>query len=111
MGISTSEQARYFMADNDIHTPVMLERTVELLTPALQRDGAVLVDATLGMAGHAEAFLQRFPGLTLVGIDRDTDALAIAARRLEPFGDRVHLVHAVYDEFESVLSALGLNRV
>jgi 16S rRNA (cytosine1402-N4)-methyltransferase len=111
MGISTSEQARYLMADNDIHTPVMLERTVELLTPALQRDGAVLVDATLGMAGHAEAFLQRFPGLTLVGIDRDTDALAIAARRLEPFGDRVHLVHAVYDEFESVLSGLGLSRV
>ena len=111
MGISTSEQARYFMADNDIHTPVMLERTIELLTPALQRDGAVLVDATLGMAGHAEAFLQRFPGLTLVGIDRDTDALAIAARRLEPFADRVHLVHAVYDEFESVLSGLGLSRV
>jgi 16S rRNA (cytosine1402-N4)-methyltransferase len=99
------------MADDTIHTPVMLERTVELLTPALEHNGAVLVDATLGMAGHAEAFLQRFPGLVLVGIDRDTDALAIAARRLEPFGDRVHLVHAVYDELAPALAGLGLAAV
>jgi len=99
------------MTDNDIHTPVLLERTIELLTPALVRDGAVMVDATLGMAGHAEAFLERFPGLTLVGIDRDRDALAIATRRLAPFADRVHLVHAVYDEFARVLADLGLRQV
>jgi 16S rRNA (cytosine1402-N4)-methyltransferase len=99
------------MADDTIHTPVMLDRTVELLSPALGSDGAVLVDATLGMAGHAEAFLQRFPKLTLVGIDRDTDALAIATRRLAPFADRVHLVHAVYDEFARVLADLGIPSV
>ncbi|MEO8094044.1 MAG: 16S rRNA (cytosine(1402)-N(4))-methyltransferase RsmH [Pseudolysinimonas sp.] len=99
------------MADNDIHTPVLLERTIELLAPALTRDGAVFVDTTLGMAGHAEAFLQRFPGLTLVGIDRDTDALAIATRRLAPFADRIHLVHAVYDEITRVLADLGIPRV
>lgn len=99
------------MADNDIHTPVLLERTVELLSPALGREGAVFVDATLGMAGHAEAFLQRFPGLTLVGIDRDQDALAIARERLAPFADRVHLVHAVYDEVTRVLADLRIPRV
>lgn len=99
------------MNDNEIHTPVLLERTVELLTPALERAGAVLVDATLGMGGHAEAFLTRFPHITLVGIDRDLDALAIARRRLEQFGDRVHLVHAVYDEIERVLSQLGIASV
>jgi 16S rRNA (cytosine1402-N4)-methyltransferase len=99
------------MSDDAIHTPVMLERTLELLSPALERDGAVLVDATLGMAGHAEAFLDRFPRLTLIGIDRDTDALAIAARRLAPFGDRVTLVHAVYDEFARVLDEAGLSSV
>ena len=59
------------MAENTLHTPVMLERTLELLAPALERPGAVLVDATLGMGGHAEAFLERFPELTLVGLDRD----------------------------------------
>jgi len=68
------------MVDNQIHTPVMLERTIELLGPAVSHPGAVLVDATLGMAGHAEAFLQRFPQLVLVGLDRDTDALAIGSR-------------------------------
>jgi len=99
------------MADNDIHIPVMLERSVELLAPALERDGAVLVDATLGMAGHAEAFLERFPGLVLVGLDRDPDALAIARERLARFGDRVHLVHTVYDRFAAALSGLGLAEV
>jgi 16S rRNA (cytosine1402-N4)-methyltransferase len=99
------------MVDNQIHTPVMLERSIELLAPAISQPGAVLVDATLGMAGHAEAFLQRFPGLTLVGLDRDTDALDIARERLAPFGDRVHLVHTVYDRFEESLHELGIHEV
>jgi len=102
---------RLLMATNDIHVPVMLERSVELLAPALERDGAVLVDATLGMAGHAEAFLERFPGLMLVGLDRDPEALAIAGERLARFGDRVHLVHTVYDRFAEALDGLGLAEV
>jgi 16S rRNA (cytosine1402-N4)-methyltransferase len=111
MGISIREPLRSAMARNDIHTPVMLERTLELLASALEREGAVMVDATLGLAGHAEAFLERFPGLTLVGIDRDRDALALATARLAPYADRVHLVHAVYDEFTRVLADLGIPRV
>jgi 16S rRNA (cytosine1402-N4)-methyltransferase len=99
------------MADDTIHTPVMLERTVELLAPALEREGAVLVDATLGMGGHAEAFLARFGGLELVGLDRDTDALEIAGRRLAPFGDRVHLVHTVYDDLPAALERLRIPEV
>ncbi|MGL4340517.1 MAG: 16S rRNA (cytosine(1402)-N(4))-methyltransferase RsmH [Rhodoglobus sp.] len=99
------------MTDNTIHIPVMLERTIELLTSVLGQDDAILVDATLGMAGHAEAFLQRFPKLTMVGIDRDHEALAIARRRLSPFLDRVHFVHAVYDELAEVLAELSISRV
>jgi 16S rRNA (cytosine1402-N4)-methyltransferase len=99
------------MAINDIHTPVLLERCIELLAPALQKPGAVLVDATLGMGGHAEALLQRFPELVLVGLDRDLDALAIAAERLKPFGDRVHLVHTVYDGILDALAGLGIDEV
>jgi 16S rRNA (cytosine1402-N4)-methyltransferase len=94
-----------------IHTPVMLERSIELLAPALEKPGAVLVDATLGMAGHSEAFLDRFPKLTLVGLDRDTDALAIAGERLARFGDRVNLVHTVYDRFDDALDGLGIDEV
>ncbi len=100
------------MADNtQIHTSVMLERTIELLAPALDHEGAVLVDGTLGMGGHAEAFLGRFPQLSLIGIDRDPDALAIARERLAPFGDRVRFAHAVNDEITRVLADFGVPRV
>jgi 16S rRNA (cytosine1402-N4)-methyltransferase len=99
------------MNDKQIHIPVMLDRTLELLSPALERPGAVLVDATLGMAGHAAAFLERFPELTLVGLDRDQDALAIAGERLSSFGDRVHLVHTVYDQFADAIAGLGITEV
>ncbi len=95
------------MSFRDIHTPVLLERCVELLAPALQRDGAVLVDATLGMGGHAEAFLERFGRLRLVGLDRDRDALGIARERLERFADRVTLVHTVYDGIADAVASAG----
>lgn len=111
MGISTQDRNPAFMALNDIHVPVNLERSIELLAPALSAPGAVLVDATLGMAGHAEAFLTRFPNIVLVGIDRDPAALAIARERLAPFADRVHFVHAVYDEIAVKVAALGFSEV
>jgi len=82
----------------DIHTPVLLDRCIELMAPALQHDGAIVVDATLGMGGHSEALLERFDNIRLIGLDRDTDALRIAGERLERFTDRVTLVHTVYDE-------------
>ncbi|WP_194911875.1 16S rRNA (cytosine(1402)-N(4))-methyltransferase RsmH [Catenulispora rubra] len=90
------------------HIPVMLERCVELLGPALGRPGAVVLDATLGLGGHSEAFLQRFPEARLIGLDRDPQALDAAGKRLAPFGDRATLVHAVYDEIPEVLDRLGV---
>jgi 16S rRNA (cytosine1402-N4)-methyltransferase len=96
---------------NEIHVPVNLERTLELLAPALGLPGALVVDATLGMGGHAAAMLERFPQLRLVGLDRDHDALAIAGERLKPFGDRVTLVHSVYDRIRPVLRELGIEEV
>lgn len=94
------------------HVPVLLDRCVELLAPALTRQsadgtGAVLVDATLGAGGHAERFLTEFPGLRLIGLDRDPDALWIAGERLAPFGDRVVLVRTRYDGIEGVLTETG----
>jgi 16S rRNA (cytosine1402-N4)-methyltransferase len=68
-----------------------------------------LVDGTLGLGGHSEAFLLRFPKLVLVGIDRDENALRLAGERLAPFADRIHLVQAVYSEIPEVLEDLGLN--
>ncbi|GAA2022220.1 16S rRNA (cytosine(1402)-N(4))-methyltransferase RsmH [Agromyces tropicus] len=94
-----------------IHTPVMLERTLELLAPALEREGAVYVDATLGMGGHARAVLERFPGATAIGLDRDTDAIRIARERLAPFGDRARFVHTVYDGIEAAVRGEGVREV
>jgi 16S rRNA (cytosine1402-N4)-methyltransferase len=92
----------------DRHVPVLLDRVLELLAPALDRPGAVHVDATLGMGGHAEAVLLRHPGARVVGLDRDTQALDLARGRLAAFGDRVTYVHAVYDELGAVLDDLGI---
>jgi len=95
------------------HVPVRLERCLELLAPALDRGDrqTVHVDATLGLGGHAEAVLAAHPGTVLVGLDRDREALAHARARLDRYADRVHLVHAVYDELTDVLDRLGLPRV
>ncbi|MGW7679995.1 16S rRNA (cytosine(1402)-N(4))-methyltransferase RsmH [Kribbella sp. NPDC054772] len=92
----------------DRHVPVMLERVVALLAPALARPGAVLVDATLGLGGHSEAFLREFPEVRLIGFDRDPAALRLAGERLAPYADRLTLVHAVYDELPRALADLGV---
>jgi 16S rRNA (cytosine1402-N4)-methyltransferase len=89
------------------HVPVLLERVLALFEPALTAPDAVLVDCTLGLGGHADALLAAHPSLTLVGLDRDPSALDRSRARLARYGDRVHLVHAVYDELPSVLSQLG----
>jgi 16S rRNA (cytosine1402-N4)-methyltransferase len=93
------------------HVPVLLPRVAELLEPALRDRPAVLVDATLGLGGHAAALLAAHPDLTLVGLDRDPQALELAGRRLVAFSDRTHLVHAVYDRIADVLEDLGFPRV
>ncbi len=93
------------------HVPVLLERVVALVSPPLEQPGSVLVDATLGLGGHAEAVLTRCPQARVIGIDRDPNALDRSRERLAPFGERVTLVHAVYDEVADVLADLGLGHV
>lgn len=98
------------------HVPVLLSRSIQLLEPAISAAAAagrtpVIVDATLGMGGHTEALLSRFPELTVVGLDRDTQALELAGARLAPFGDRVHLVHTEYDGIREALDGLGMESV
>ncbi len=93
------------------HVPVLLARVLELLAPALEVPHAVVVDATLGLGGHAEALLDRHEHLTLVGLDRDPEALRLATERLARHAGRVHLVRAVFDEIADVLDDLGLGPV
>jgi 16S rRNA (cytosine1402-N4)-methyltransferase len=93
------------------HVPVLLDRVVALLTPSLDHDGAVLVDATLGLGGHTEAVLTSCSLARVIGIDRDQAALDLAGQRLAPFGDRFTGVHARYDELPAVIESQGLDAV
>ncbi|MGD7787060.1 16S rRNA (cytosine(1402)-N(4))-methyltransferase RsmH [Propionibacteriaceae bacterium Y1700] len=94
-----------------LHTPVMRDRILELLTPALTEPGAVVVDCTLGMGGHALALLEACPRAHLIGIDRDPQALDLAGRRLADHADRITLVQAVYDEIGAVLDEQRIDGV
>lgn len=91
------------------HVPVLLERCLDLLAPAIQPAGAsersvtpVLIDCTLGMGGHTEGALTRFENLTVIGIDRDPEAIALASERLARFGDRFRAVRTTYDHVDDV---------
>ncbi|MFC9895521.1 16S rRNA (cytosine(1402)-N(4))-methyltransferase RsmH [Nocardia sp. NPDC127579] len=95
-------------AEGPRHVPVLLRRADELLGPALAEPGAVYIDATLGLGGHAEHFLRTYPQSRLVGLDRDTNALELAAARLRPFEDRITLVHTRYDGIAAALAQAGL---
>jgi 16S rRNA (cytosine1402-N4)-methyltransferase len=89
------------------HLPVMTDRVLALLAPALQAEGSVLLDATLGRAGHASALLSRHPGLTLIGVDADEAAIEESRALLAPYRGRVTLVRARYDAITEILDTLG----
>ena len=89
------------------HIPVMLERCLDLLAPALDTEHPVVVDATLGMGGHTHAMLERFPGLRVVGIDRDPQALELAGERLAHFGERFTGIHTTYDHIDQAVLDVG----
>jgi 16S rRNA (cytosine1402-N4)-methyltransferase len=93
------------------HVPVLVGRVLALLGPALEGHPAVVVDATLGLGGHAAALLDAHRALTLVGLDRDPEALRLAAERLAPHADRVRLHQRVYSQLPDVLAELGLTSV
>jgi len=93
---------------SDRHIPVMLDRIVELLTPACSEqysERPIIVDGTLGLGGHSEAILQRIPNACVIGLDRDTQALALATDRLAPFGDRFLGIHTEYHHIADVIAA------
>jgi len=90
----------------------MRERCVDLLAPAINStEHPVIVDATLGLGGHSEALLERFENLTIIGIDRDRDALAKAQNRLAHFGARFKSTHAIFDELSAVINSFGFTQI
>lgn len=96
----------------ELHLPVSLDRTIELLTPAIEgKDHPVVVDGTLGLAGHSLALLERFPHLTIIGIDRDSEAIKHATKRLSSYSSRVRIYHDTYDNLRGILGNFGTQYV
>jgi 16S rRNA (cytosine1402-N4)-methyltransferase len=97
------------VASEFAHAPVLLEESLEWLA---LHPRALVVDGTVGGAGHADAILARSaPAGRLIGLDRDREALAAAAARLARYGERVRLVHASFRDLRAVLAELGIDRV
>lgn len=91
------------------HEPVLFSEVLEALEP--NRDDGVLVDATVGLGGHAEALLERNPGVRLVAIDRDPEALERSRQRLGRFGDRVTFVRGRHESLIDILKQLDIATV
>ena len=92
----------------NLHRSVLLDETLDVLDP---RRGGVFVDATLGMAGHAEAVLQANPKNIVIGLDQDADAVTLATERLEPFADRARIFHSSFSNLRAVLRESGHEKV
>mgnify|MGYP000896108379 FL=1 len=90
------------------HLPVLLDESVKGLRA---ERGGVFVDATLGAGGHTEALLTKFPHVTVIGIDRDADALASATNRLAPFANRLRTSHATFDQIADVVASHGFTKI
>lgn len=87
----------------NLHIPILLAETIEFLS---SEHGGLFVDATLGLGGHSERILKASDKSQLIAIDQDAAAIALAGTRLEPFGNRVHLVHANFSAIKEVVDGL-----
>ena len=95
-----------------MHISVALDRCIELLSPSIERSNSpIFVDATLGLGGHSFALLEKFPKLTVIGIDRDKSAISQATQRLSKFEDRIHIAHSIFDRFDEVVRSFGFERI
>ena len=91
------------------HEPVLLQEVVQALRP--NRENGVLVDATVGLGGHAAALLEAHPHVKLIAIDRDPEALERAGERLAQFASRVTFVRARHEELIDILKQHGIDSV
>ena len=94
------------------HVSVMRDRCIDLLTPGIEKsENPVVVDATLGFGGHTEAILSKFPQVKVIAIDRDTDAITAATKRLAEFGNRLQTSHATFDQIAEVVTSHGYTKI
>jgi len=92
-----------------LHNPVLAKEVISFLNPA---PGQIIVDATIGGAGHSEQILQRIiPGGMLIGIDRDEETLRLASERLKPFEGSFKLINKNFEYLKEALKEIGVEKV
>ena len=91
------------------HEPVLFTEVLEYLTPS--REDGIVVDATVGLGGHAEGLLESHPDVRLIGIDRDPEALERSRQRLSRFGDRVTLVRGRHESLIDILKQSDIEAI
>ena len=100
------------MTKDMAHVSVMRDRCIDLLTPGIEKsENPVVVDATLGFGGHTEAILSKFPQVKVIAIDRDTDAITAATKRLAEFGKRLQTSHATFDQIADVVASHSYTKI
>lgn len=84
-----------------VHTPVLLQECLEYLSPAGEtfEKNALMIDSTLGEGGHSNAFLSKFPGLHIIGLDADKTIQARARERLSVYGNRMNFFNGWFNDF------------
>lgn len=90
------------------HQPVLLTETIEGL---ITTENGVYVDCTLGGAGHSETILREYPEARIIGIDRDSEAIAASKQRLAPYGERAVFVWDNFANINNILAGLGIDKV
>lgn len=99
----------FILRSSSFHEPVLFSEVIEFLRP-VDPDGTI-VDATLGLGGHAEGLLKRYEGVRLVGIDRDPAALELASRRLAQYRGRTLLVEGRHESLIEILEREGIAEI
>lgn len=90
---------------SEYHVPIMVDEVIKALNPKSEKgEGRRFVDGTLGGGGHSEAILSSIPGCKLLSIDRDTDAIAFASKRLAPFDERLQIVLGNYENMVDIVN-------
>ncbi|NBU22505.1 MAG: 16S rRNA (cytosine(1402)-N(4))-methyltransferase RsmH [Actinobacteria bacterium] len=99
------------MPSSQLHVPVLLDRCLELLRPAIENKDAVVIDATLGLGGHTEALLAEHPKLKVIGIDRDPAAMELATERLAEYGERFQTHFGTYDQIDEIAKPWSIDGI
>lgn len=94
--------------DENIHKSVLGAETLKVLKP---QPSEIFIDATLGLGGHSKLILENSDETRVIGIDQDAEAIAVAERRLEEFGERVEIYHRNFSEIKQILSKAKIEKV